>query len=476
MDNFESLKQEVFARQKTLAEIYYDFGHKTVFDYVNSWQEAIAVPELAALAAQIKALLLETYPADLTEKILLQFSSNPIASTIDHHGILNHPFFINSNLIFGQKQNLKYLLCLTTSGISLNNSSWPAGLLLTGADGKLKRLSFFPDKIKTHPVLGAKALAPRDLDKIFYQIQADAQLSGAEKEKLRDLLENLFSDGKIYSLPDFSRQASVLSMRLWDKIFSNAPAVVYLPLEDLVSRVLINIVAKNSDHFLHSLLFTEDGWNLTEKYFRGAAGGFGNGQKGSFLFWGLDAFGRRTRIYRQGLTLSDGELMTFNLSADGLAAALGDKKLYPTSLVCFLVLLYYNVTCVGGFNQVNWLSEIKQRFLQLLTEAGLSELAQKVATLPTKNFAEGNLAFVKKDGRLIKATGLDIFLNGNNLYENYQKLAQTLTLGQSLETLLPEIYRIVVPKEQLKNQLLKFDDMKITSLNGSMEKIISCLG
>ena len=128
-DFLEKLKAAVFDRQKVLAEIYKQKSKSSLFDYVNSWQ----VGNLKASADFIgaaKTLLEKLYP-DIANDVVDQLENQPLVSTIDHHGVLNHPFFINSNLIFSL-YGQEYLICLSTSGVSLNNSSWPASLLMTG--------------------------------------------------------------------------------------------------------------------------------------------------------------------------------------------------------------------------------------------------------------------------------------------------------------------------------------------------------
>lgn len=456
-----SLKAEVFDRQKTLAEIYKNYGHVSLFDYANEWQVGefrLADVFAKALEAQVKKL----YP-DMAQKIVSQLQTWPLVSTIDHLGILNHPFFINSNLIFSLRQHQKFLICLPTAGVSLNNSSYPGCLMRHDEQGNIRRISFFPDRLKNLPVFSALPINKASLDKI---------------NLAKDLQVLLFNDELIFNFAHFSEQACALSSRFWQLIFPAAPKLIYLPLEDLVSRVIVEIVAPQSDHLLHQLFFTQAGWQLLEKYFRGLKGAFDIPPRGSgsFLFWGIDARGNRLRLFREGLRIKDKRFFDLELKPDAISAVLNNKQIYPTSLICFLILLYYRITCLGGFNQVNWLSEIKEKFIQLLKELGETGEAERIAKIPTDNFAEGNLSFLYQNGKLIKPAGWDIFsLGDKQIYEKYQNLGKTITVAESIETLLPEIYKIITPQKERRPLFTALSDETIAESLGLPQKIRSVL-
>lgn len=441
MQDLEQLKRAVFGRQTVLAEIYNKFGRLSLANYVNSWPIAPANSNAEVFINELGLLLQGIYPESVISAVLAQLSNRPLVSTIDHHGLLNHPFFINSNLIFSQNGQTNYLICLTTSGISLNNSSWPGCLLLTASNGRLKRFSFFPDKQKTKAVFTTPPLTRRQLDKVLWEIRQDRVLNPEQKTKLENLVEQLF-EGDVLAQTAFSSQASLLSTRLWSKIFPSAPQIIYLPVEKLIAKIICNKIVPNPSHVLHRLFFTAAGWQLAEKAFAGSMGAFSSGHKGSFLFWGVNQKGRRVHLHRDGGKIKDQALINFDLSAASIAQMLSDEKIYPTTLVCFLVLLYYGITCAGGFNQVNWLTDIKLKFLELLEEMGDGEAVQTIQSVPTENFAEGNLASLPNNSR---PTGLDLYLTGRDYYQQYQDLARRLSLAESINSLLPDIYNIVVP-------------------------------
>jgi hypothetical protein len=477
MNDFAALKSEVFAKQKVLAKIYARAGAQSLSDYVRGWAVSSPSENTRAFFSQAQKLLLRVYPAELVGDVLRQTGQSPLVSTIDHHGILNHPFFVNSNLIFSQQGSLKYLLCLSTAGVSLNNSSWPGCLLLSRPDGRVERFSFFRDKIKTQTVLAVKSFNLEDVARVESHIKTADFLSKDNKQRLLGLTQDIFQDPKIFAFSDFFEQAARVSAALWEKVFPALPKLLYLPLEKLASKLVADEIAPQSGHILYKLFFTLPGWDSIEKHFLGSLGAFSGSHKGSFLFWGIDGKGRRIHLKRQKDRLANGNFV-IPANAEFIINNLQTGKLYPTSLVCFLVLLYYGITCLGGFNQVNWLTGIKEKFIDLLAEWDEHDLADRIAMVPTENFAEGSLAFgLNQQGQIYKPTALDLFLrNDPGIYQKYRQLASQITLGESIDAALPEIYKVIIPAKDRNSNFLDITENDILNYSGLAGKIKSILG
>jgi hypothetical protein len=415
----EKLRTEVLAKQTVLAEVYRRNSKKSLLEYSQSWQTNNSA-RIGIFSKYLSRHLEAIYGSNVAKEAIDQFNQESLASTIDHHGLLSHPFFINSNLIYSLRKP-KYLICFPTSGISLNNNtSWSACLLLHNKQGSMKRLSFFPDTYKTQAVFSTQAIGRKDVTRLLVQISS-LEIDTMAAGNLEQFVRHIFDKDQFYQIPSFSQQAAYASRELWKCTFPSGPELVYAPLEELVSDILVNEIAKDTENVLNKLLFSESGWDLIEKHFQGSLGAFTNNHKGSFLFWGVNGKKRRVHLMRGKGNLS-GDGMYLGSGPETLCQYLGDGSIYPTSLTCFLVLLHYGVTCLGGFNQVNWLTNIKNTYLDLIGamgETGEMEIVKKVVT---HNFAEGNLAFGLVDGRLFKPTGVDILLSGKDWLHNYHRL------------------------------------------------------
>jgi hypothetical protein len=445
------LIDSVLGRANSLGSIYKEYGNYSLYEYVNLWQvKNNAFPN--EFIFSLTDLINEYYPVECGE-IIGQLKQVPLVSTIDHYGILNHPFFINANLVYSLRKELKYLINFPTAGVSLNNSSWP-GSLIRFCPNHQARWSFFPDKAKHLPVLSAPAITP------------DNKILETLPEEIRQALQGNNSL-KEYN---YLKQASLLSTGLWHLIFPQASKVIYIPLEKLVNKLLVDVIIPNQSHPLHVLCFSLEGWQLLEKYFWEVKGAFGK-NFGSFLFWGINAKGERVSLTRAKHNLV-GENFQGELSPEKFLDLINTSSLYPTSLVCFIVLMYYNLTLLGGFNQVNWLTIIKGKLIELWHELGYLDLIQQLSDLPMENFAEGNLSFLSQGEIIYKPSAIDILLSqSNNLYNKYVALAKNMTVAESIQTLLPEIYKITVPKADRQKRLEQWSDLDIIQEIGLQKKI-----
>src|SRR3989344_63331 len=213
----EELKKEVFRHRPVLGEIAEKYGAVPLKDYVrNRWEVPSAAPDelfLQILGQETEKI----YGKDYAEKVTTQLAAKPLISTVDHLGIWNHPFFVNSDLIYSLHFNSEELpVVLATESVSLNNtSSWSASLLWHDLEGKIERHSFLPNKVKTLPVFSAPAIKEADINRF----------QAATKGKLDSLVKIL--DLENPSTDSFSTQACRSSHKLWKSVFPSAPKLVY---------------------------------------------------------------------------------------------------------------------------------------------------------------------------------------------------------------------------------------------------------
>ncbi len=93
------LKTAVFSKREVLEQIYNKFGRLTLSEYVQKWQESQNIVSKELLEV-LKECYAEIYGTEIAEQVSEQIKNTSLVSTVDHHGFLNHPFFLNSNLIF----------------------------------------------------------------------------------------------------------------------------------------------------------------------------------------------------------------------------------------------------------------------------------------------------------------------------------------------------------------------------------------
>ncbi len=403
--NLDRMREAVFKRRPVLREIEESFGDWSLKKYIQEgWGLCQAEPDPAFLKI-VEKWLQNLYGPDLAKKCIGQLRKNPLVSTVGHLGLWGHPIFLNADVIFTLhfKQDEMPVL-FSCESVSLNNTSSWSGSVIYHENNEQRRVSFFPDRLKTLPVFSAPALTVEDIKKFN-------EKHGELGAKFADAF---YIDT---SLPNFSLQACKASRVFWQKVFPSAPKTIFLPVESVVLDYLLEVF-KDPGHILSRLVFSEQGRALWEKYLH---------EEHTYMFWGIDEKGRREPLK--------------DLPED-VIGLLKTRKIYPSSPLYFVVFLLTGFACVGGFTQTTWLSAVKSKFIDMLEEMGEKELALKVGPVPTKNFGESTLVF---EG-LVSA--MDLYLQGKDLYQEFSLRAEKMTLKESLNLAMPTIYSVVVPKEE----------------------------
>ena len=402
-------------RRPQLQEIYGEFGSLSLGSYVKTaWEVSKSAPDPLFLEV-LKNALAPIYP-DGAEVICRQIANQPVVSTIDHLGIWNHPIFVNSDLIYSLYfSKEQFLPVFATESISLNNtSSWSGCLQWHDESRGLLRRSFFPDRLKTLPVFSAPALQKKDLEDFKNKLPQD----------MSEVLGALGAEDAL-KFSTFSHQAAHLSSQFWKAVFPSAPKLAVVGLESLMAEYLLQISCDKT-HYISQLVFTPEGRSLWRKYFP---------DDKTSMFWGINGHGRR-------------EALKSFPEAKELGAALRKKTLYPSSPLCFVLLMNAGLTCVGGFTQTTWLTAVKKQLLSLFSERGWNEERLRISELSARNFAEGSLSVLKKNENFFEPSAVDLFLSGRDMYPTYLSLAESITLKESIDLSIPTIYRVVVPLEK----------------------------
>lgn len=413
-DDLAKIKQAVFAKRPVLQNIVEKFGTQTLEDYITtSWK----IPEFEPDKLFLDTLNLELqklYGHNLAKQATAQLKIKPSVSTVDHHGIWSHPIFVNSSCIFSLSSKPENLsIVFSTESVSLNNSCWAGSFLYHNNDLNLHRQSFFTDKQKTKAVIAAPGINNADV----------VRFNNKSQNRFKELVDKL----EIKQQGNFSTQACHISQKLWELVFPSAPKLIYVPLESLISSYLVKAFG-DDNHILSKIILTAKGRAKWQEYF---------GTEHTFMFWGLDEKGRRVVLKEMPDDASE------------IVKLIENKKIYPSGPLCFVVLLYAGFACAGGFNQTTWLINIKENFIKILQSLSSEEsIIDRISEIPTQNFSESSLARLKMGERYVQPSAIDLYLTKKDYYPAYKKLAQTLTLEQSLNLALPEIYNIVVPKAE----------------------------
>lgn len=498
---FAALKEKIFAYRPILGEILSRYGKISLYEYAAQYQ---AVSENSK-GSNRKAEFIETFHQE-TEKRLgpeiaksaaKQLSIHYTISTADHHGPLCHPFFLSSNLITAatlagsNNPSLRHVIVLACANISFNNSSYPRGLLITSAGTSPKTpipLPFFPDSIRAHSVIHYPGFSEKEMRLIPNKIDrlvSEKHLTTHQGRQLKSLISEVYQSPDVMNCSTYSDQITKTNDALWKKFFSpqpmQYPSVIYLESEMLVTQLLVQHHI-SSDTVIHRILFDPMYQKLLIEKFDTIMGGFSLAQKlGTYLFWALPPDRKyKQQLWKEGddLITSDGHFRV-ELTPRGITTAINKRELIPSTLLVFLVLsCYYGLKLLGGFNQVNYLTQIKKAYLSMLNEVGDQESAAISAdTITDKLCGDFITAFIKThDGTLAPATGLDLILRGTpDTWRILVETSHTITLEEALSPMMPEMYRIIYPENEQDLLLTKLTKEDITTSIGLDKKINACV-
>jgi len=481
----EAMKQLIWKRRPILGNIMQKRGEKTLFDYAKDFLDVNTLPGLderkKEVVEVVEDLLKGRIGEDVAKEVATQLRKLPLVSTADHHAPIDHPFWVNANIIFAlpivanDDVHLKYLINFSFASVSVNNTSgFPRGILFhSGVDGSndLIRLPFLPDKLKMGVVVRMQTFTSDDINKalsVLAQKERDGEVSSEKADGVRMCINKYFNIPEVLNSVSLASQITKINYRMWRDLFhsasgevcKNVPDLIYLEIEKIVSKLLFEKHLNNPESLIYKFLFDKGSSSLVYKHFEKIHGAFSvKAGWGSYMFWATD-----DKFYRVALMLKNGKLQSqdgcfsFDWDPESITVALRDKKIFPSMLLCYvLISLYYGIKCLGGFSQVNDLTLTKYAWREYLEEVGMKEEADNVENVQTKELGGDGMALVYMKsgaGKLMQATGIDMILEkGDTSFEKYIELSKRITLNQAMEPMLPEMYEVLYSQKDRDPQL-----------------------
>ncbi len=500
-ENFARLREAIFARRPTLQDIIMKHGDKSLHAYAQEYLDINLTPVairrqegfLEVFSKEAERLFGQEIAVGAVEQLRRHY----FVSTADHHGPVTHPFFLNSNLIIGASYDqhpdpfLKYVIVLSCANVSLNNSSFPRGLLFTSEyvpDGPALRLSFLPSTAHSSAVYNFRPYTSQEVLKIRKNLQEQQTkklISSTTAQKLNTLLDDVYDKSEILASESFSDQVSRTNIGLWRAYLQNshrpAPDLLYVEQEHLISRFLCEYHLDNQST-INFLLFGDRAEEMIYKHFEGIMGAFSRAEKwGTYLFWGIDPkSNRRLHLWKQGnfLVTDDGGFRV-ELTPAAIRTALQNGQIIPgMMLICVMIAFYYGLKCLGGCNQVHYLTLLKKAYLGMCADIGDTESLAVCEPVQTKEFVDGpRVAFLETiDKKILPVNGLDFYLHhSDNAWDKIVQATRNITLEEAFNTCLPDFYPVMYPEVERLPELSALTAGEITAYMGLDKKLKPCI-
>lgn len=442
----EQVRRTVFEHKPILQQVLKEHGHLTLEKYFHKNLKTTC-PVSSTRAEELIHTIAEKVSGICGQAagtaIRQYFKLNYSVSTADHHGPIGHPFFLNSNLCQGfaaQALGLPAVVTLTCGSISLNNSSFPRGLLLHDRAGQEQRLHFFTTKVRHRPVYSLPAYDKRVVDKAIRELE-NLNIGERQREAIIDCLNTIYADAIVLGRASYSDQVTLTNARLWQQLPGQQAVNLFQVEQEEIVRQLLLDHHVSADTIISKLLFDPAFRQLFQAYFKGVTGAFADKPAhGSFLFWSLRD-GQRSSFHLKGDKLVTESGHALILEPETIAKALRDKNILPTMALSFIVLsFYYGLRCGGGFSQINYLGDMQRAYLRLLEESGEFAETQVVKNVETSFFCG---EFIMALCANKPAHGLDLLPATAASEAALKQRYGTLTLEAAVDGMMGEYYKII---------------------------------
>lgn len=476
----ERIKEAIWKRRPILGKIMRSHGNDKLYNYARGFIDINKTPVLDARKHELidvaEDLIARRLGSEVGEKVARQLVKFPLVSTADHHGPIDHPLWVNANIISALPQlenndpDNKYLIVFSFSSVSVNNHTFPRGMLFHGGDncnGELIRLPILPDRDKMGIVYAMRGMTRDDIEKAKATVlnkERDGAISPGRGTRINSIIDTYFGNSDVLGATSLAEQITKINYHLWPHLFhppegthredqgARIPELIYLEIETLVTQLLLRYHLSHPDSLIYKFLFDPAYQERIAVLFSNIPGAFSNEHNwGTYLFWAIDDKMHRVRMFLDNRILhSTYGRHVCDMTPEGIRAALLNKEIFPSMALCYLVVsLYYGMKCLGGFCQVHDLTMTKMAWQQLLAEMDEMDEADAINPVQTKELGGDGMVLSylpNEQEELVGATGIDMLLEKpDTSLEWYVELSKRVTLNEMMTPILPEIYAVLYP-------------------------------
>lgn len=438
--NLKEATEIVCKNRPELAQIIQKNIYTSVFDYYKGTKHAddrehSVLIEIIVDLAKKRNIMVDT------DRIRKTLQNSFRVGTADHHGPLGHPFFFHNTLM---EQILlddqEATIVLPCAGISLDNSSFPRGILFHAEDGTLIRIPFFPSSQHREPVYNMKIniqAMRRHAQKSLRQYHS--VLSFETTNKLLEIIESILPQDETTT---YEVALSHINERLWNLVGYKKTSLVVIDQESVTVEYICRQLGNNKA--LDALLTNTNIHQSFLKYFDGILGAFDSSRgTGTHLFW------YRTEHTREQMYLQENMLTTETgnkilLTKEHIIEALKTKKIYPSMALTFIILCgLEGLRTDGGFSQVNYLKEILEQYDSMAKNSNGSLEERKHIIHPSIFRGEITIAPFMLGQNVVHATLVDLILYAPTNWKDIVKAySEKLSLTDSIYGMMESFYKI----------------------------------
>lgn len=406
------------------------------------------------LKETIRTLLLKTFSVEEIEHANIPWTEDWKINIVDHHGILNHPILLSTNIIANifqmPSQKPQGVVVLSDSGVPLNNFFHKRGLKFSG-----EQLNLFPSRDRHVMAYAAKK---RESFPLLEAAERTTHAwSDAERATLTRMNALFNTWGNDSRNTNYRGQIQRINFHLWKELFAQnireqIPDIFYISNEDLGKEMLYQYL-QDPEHVFTRILCHPETRDIIVNTFANVTGCWDNSlARGSVFFWGID-----TEQQKIPLTLKGNMLVSapgfpeysLELTPENIIEALREEKIYPGMFLVYGIAHFHcGIRPLVGFGSMNYQTRMKEAWEKALQQIDPSEVPL-VSSINTRGFIGGpKVTFGHTHEKGFQDFfALDIIHRGGMMREYLDHLRNT-PLSAVLQPALVDIYDSYVRPER----------------------------
>ncbi|HBU06643.1 MAG TPA: hypothetical protein DEB09_01005 [Candidatus Magasanikbacteria bacterium] len=391
---------------------------------------------------------------------------NLALNIVDHHAILNHPLLMATNIVSNMYRLLgregespNPIVVLTSSIVPPNNFFNKKGILFHD-----KKISLFPNKM----IHQAACFMQTHDFKFVDKLKALGKWGEFDEEEQFFLskIEDGITKEQFSSADNFCDQVSLIDQHLWKLLFSSdirekIPELLYIPEEKIFTKIFTDII--NSDNFVSRVIFDKVFQKLILAKFDGLIGCWDTkNNKGTHFFWFKNENLEPVRLLLQGDFLCTVDnVKKIPLQKNSLIEEMNKGNIVADMFLIYSYILFWcGVEPLVGHGSCNYLTNMKNAWLEVVQEIGDTAEYERLLKINTKKLIAGAIMTYARDkeNKIVNQYAMDVICSGglNNQYLN--NLSQ-MSYKDLLRPALLEIYDSYVPIDKKVNLDLSASDM-----------------
>ncbi len=314
----------------------------------------------------IKDLAAPFFEREVIEEGIRQLRQDFTVSSTEHLNSLSEFFSLNSafgQAIYREGKQQNALITFACATVKNDNILESRSLFVN-----MEKVRMLSKKYQEHMVLAAPQMDNSLFIKNLQQSLQKENISADSSQLIQTWCNNFISECK--HCTQLWENIVIFNKLFWNSLLQRnklilAENYIMLPQEILVRNALLAMLEAREENWLYSMLLDEEQLRLLEELFDGIRTCWERGTyKGTFLFWGNKNGQPVSLMLNQNRFISEDGSINIPVSREDLQFALLQEKIIPAGNLCFLYLYFYlGLRMFGGILQIQYLPEMKERFL-----------------------------------------------------------------------------------------------------------------